>query len=305
MSQKIYIPVAIDLYIYSLNKMNDIHWFENSLIRVIESQIKTGLPSVSNILHKPIHNGLLYQIANLCFYSKFGSNIALHKSMSDLDSLYEFIYGYSVFLGESNLKYHPSRVEFFTLLDEIVELDPNKYVPDLEKNKFLQKVDDILFELQSAYKLELEMLRLLYIQDTQSRLFNDRQLCEYISFSLSSYYGFKGFPKRNSDSLSMIERCSWPKDIELALYERESGICPKCERAFSSKLTKHIDHIVPISKGGTNDVVNLQLLCEECNVSKKDKLMRGETTIPKYFDRSFKRKIKDIDFQKKQHRLSK
>lgn len=32
-----------------------------------------------------------------------------------------------------------------------------------------------------------------------------------------------------------------------------------------------IDHIVPISKGGTNDEENLWLLCESCNAAKSDK----------------------------------
>lgn len=30
----------------------------------------------------------------------------------------------------------------------------------------------------------------------------------------------------------------------------------------------HIDHILPVSRGGTNDLGNLQLLCPRCNISK-------------------------------------
>lgn len=44
--------------------------------------------------------------------------------------------------------------------------------------------------------------------------------------------------------------------------------CCKC----SSFKELHIDHIIPLSKGGSNDEDNLQLLCSECNLAKGNKI---------------------------------
>ena len=56
---------------------------------------------------------------------------------------------------------------------------------------------------------------------------------------------------------------------------RESGpICPGCGIDFSPNLHNfQIDHIVPVSRGGSGDIENLQLLCYGCNRSKGAKSM--------------------------------
>lgn len=60
----------------------------------------------------------------------------------------------------------------------------------------------------------------------------------------------------------------------LALFELQSGKCPYCKTKLhkTKRNSYHCDHIVPLSKGGTNDISNIQLLCPKCNLAKKDKL---------------------------------
>ena len=48
------------------------------------------------------------------------------------------------------------------------------------------------------------------------------------------------------------------------LFVRQSGECNGCRKAFSLKIFE-MDHILARSKGGTDDIRNMQLLCPPCN----------------------------------------
>ena len=54
------------------------------------------------------------------------------------------------------------------------------------------------------------------------------------------------------------------------LFGKQEGLCNGCKGDFPFKLYE-VDHVVPKSKGGTDHLVNLQLLCGHCNKIKSDK----------------------------------
>jgi 5-methylcytosine-specific restriction endonuclease McrA len=56
-------------------------------------------------------------------------------------------------------------------------------------------------------------------------------------------------------------------DEWLALCEKYSHACLRCTK--HKKLTA--DHVVPLSKGGSNDITNIQPLCRTCNLQKATK----------------------------------
>lgn len=59
---------------------------------------------------------------------------------------------------------------------------------------------------------------------------------------------------------------SFTADDVKKLMQLQRGKCPVCKKDIRAKF--HVDHVVPIARGGTNDKSNLQLLCPSCNHKK-------------------------------------
>ena len=52
--------------------------------------------------------------------------------------------------------------------------------------------------------------------------------------------------------------------VRKRILERDSNACRKCQ----STENLHIDHIIPLCRGGFEDESNMQILCRKCNLSK-------------------------------------
>ena len=55
-----------------------------------------------------------------------------------------------------------------------------------------------------------------------------------------------------------------PSTVKLEVWQRDKGQCVLC----GEKDNLHFDHDFPFSKGGSNTVENIRLLCESCNKQK-------------------------------------
>jgi 5-methylcytosine-specific restriction endonuclease McrA len=56
-------------------------------------------------------------------------------------------------------------------------------------------------------------------------------------------------------------------------FEKQHGQCHWCKKKFiSGKNAYHVDHVIPLSRGGSNDPSNLVLACPTCNLSKNNRL---------------------------------
>ena len=59
-----------------------------------------------------------------------------------------------------------------------------------------------------------------------------------------------------------------PRQLRHEVFVRDGYRCRECGASVEDGATLEIDHILPVAKGGTNDIDNLQTLCKECNRAK-------------------------------------
>lgn len=88
--------------------------------------------------------------------------------------------------------------------------------------------------------------------------------------------GMKKEAKPKNRKRSRASR-SVSKGMRFDIFKRDKYKCVICGRspATEPQLTLHVDHIVPLSKGGETTLSNLQTLCSECNLGKGPKSMKN------------------------------
>lgn len=78
--------------------------------------------------------------------------------------------------------------------------------------------------------------------------------------------------KKELRTIQQAERNKLTKKLRYEILERDHYKCAICGRSANDGIILHVDHIIPISKGGETIPSNLQTLCEDCNLGKSDKL---------------------------------
>jgi hypothetical protein len=60
-----------------------------------------------------------------------------------------------------------------------------------------------------------------------------------------------------------------PPGVRYSVLERDNFTCQSCGATpTKDDATLHVDHKIAVSKGGTNELENLQTLCSDCNIGK-------------------------------------
>jgi hypothetical protein len=158
------------------------------------------------------------------------------------------------------VKYDPNQknINFSASLDTKRALRNRKAEREFE-NRRTQRDDlndiEMRFSKLSSVKSEQNLLR----KDEEPKVFEN----------------FNQVNDVNEHSNQRIRNVS--KSIRINVFERDNYTCQICGRNVKEDNVKlEIDHIIPVSKGGSDDISNLQTLCFDCNRGKSNKILHNQ-----------------------------
>lgn len=119
-------------------------------------------------------------------------------------------------------------------------------------------------------------------------LFNDIGFLQNFNSLCSRYIESSGFGAELRTRKGCLKRVAIPVWARRAIFHRDKGECRACKRSLATIInrleTERYDHIVPLACFGANDVTNLQLLCEPCNLAKS----AGNEPVSRLYQRAFR-----------------
>jgi hypothetical protein len=190
---------------------------------------------------------------------------------------------YKLWVDEGLATYHIPHVEFKewlrkrslpidSLEDEDTILEYYRHLTEAGPfNELLQRIADELFFI-------------LFINRNFLYHFNKRLSAHIARIRIQELEEHSRKPFKQD---GVLKRVSIPIWARRAVFYRDRGICSNCQKDISGLVnihdSRHFDHIIPLTSGGLNDVSNLQLLCETCNLKKSGKEIQPSNIYERWY----------------------
>lgn len=138
-----------------------------------------------------------------------------------------------------------------------------KFDKRCEKNEY-KAFKFIAVRIQTRYKQKNYVKTPYKVQVISNEFYiSDKEIKYRIDFLkennfLITYNGYK----------SVDQRKVLTKELKETIKKRDNYTCQICGKYMPDEVGLHIDHIIPINKGGKSIPSNLQVLCSKCNGKK-------------------------------------
>ena len=183
-----------------------------------------------------------------------------------------------------------------------------KYAKDVEEILQCESINNSEYSLNKYKRIEERVLKkLIYKQDdflitlkievyyrSNGGNVNDSRKGRYSFNDLINIYN-EWQNGNKFEETKKQERKIMNDDIRYNVLKRDNYSCQICGATAKDGAKLHVDHIIPVSKGGKTVMSNLQTLCEQCNIGKSNKT-DNDDICPKCGGRLVKRKGKYGEF---------
>ena len=189
------------------------------------------------------------------------NSIVLYNIENNNNNIREFI-----------LNAYRNKKAYDQYLNEFHSLNEKTPIEDIETNGYNE---------EKFYKLEKRILELEKIKDNvfnislnvivsystpsgkntykKNKVLSYQELCDlYMQWRNGKKY----------EETSKRERKYMTDDLRYDVLKRDNFTCQKCGATVKDGAKLHVDHIIPVFKGGKTTISNLQTLCDRCNIGK-------------------------------------
>ncbi len=205
-----------------------------------------------------------------------------------------FKYPYLITTYDVSRKKQPDIMDYvddFLITKDFSLVYNQLFIIDSWKQQCLAKIPHMLFKKKRMKQylacIDDEHAYQFYLTRRQTR-YRQRNYIKtsYQVDNLSDKFGCNyQFLRERKDKLAAInyecplnvyhaknQRKLMTKELRQQIMERDNYTCQICGRYMPDKFGLHIDHIIPVSKGGKTIPSNLQVLCSKCNGQKSNRL---------------------------------
>lgn len=192
------------------------------------------------------------------------NSIILYQIENNVNNIRDFILD-----AYRNKKAYDNYIEEYLKIDDIVS-DSN-----LEQIKFSRKkynkiekriIKEILYD-KKIYNISINVI-VSYTTPSGKNTYKKNRVVDYQELC-DLYMQWRNGKKY--DETSKRERKYLTDKMRYDVLKRDDFKCQKCGITAKDGAKLHVDHIIPVSKGGTTTLSNLQTLCDRCNLGKSDK----------------------------------
>ena len=200
---------------------------------------------------------------------------------AEIRSKIDFFSVYTLQVKENRSKELQYQSAVQEILDKecFVDYDEIKMPEALYKwheNKFIKKnqivpITNCAFEVNMSYSSPKGKVEL-----SKSDIFNFDDL-----FACFESVAHSRLDRTTYSQLVAVERGEVSDSLRYDILNRDNFTCVICGASSRQGARLHVDHIIPVSKGGKSTRDNLRTLCERCNIGKSNKIETAVLDDPK------------------------